>query len=271
MSLPTIISPQNPKIKQIKQLASAAKWRKKYGQTIIDGIHLCQSYLQAGHTPILCLSTPDGLQNAEVQTIIEQCSSLGVEQTLISPGLFNALSPVENAVGVMMVISIPKQAATPELTDNTLLLDDIQDPGNVGTMLRTAAAADLNTIYSSPQTVDIWSPKVLRAGMGAHFSLDIFIDVSLQPIIQSSKIQVLATSLSGKQTIYETDLSQPTAWILGNEGRGVSEELLSSKVTQVIIPQNPNVESLNVAAATAVCLFEQRRQMSAFGAHGDRG
>ena len=256
-----ITSPQNPQLKHLKQLASAAKWRRRHGQTIIDGIHLCQSYLMAGHTPELCIITPEAKENQEIGQILNHSRVSNVDLFTLSPGLFNAISPVEKSVGIMMVIAIPGQPdRAPALLQSALLLDDIQDPGNVGTMLRTAAAAEVGAIYSSPQTVDIWSPKVLRAGMGAHFNLDIYTDAPLAQLIQQAKIPVLATSLEGQRSLYDTDLTQPTAWLLGNEGRGVSEELLRLDVEKVIIPQNPQVESLNVAAATAVCLFEQRRQ-----------
>jgi TrmH family RNA methyltransferase len=105
-----------------------------------------------------------------------------------------------------------------------------------------------------------WSPKVLRAGMGAHFVLNIVENVNLASLIRSSTIPVLATSSHVAQSLYDTDLTRPVAWLFGHEGQGVADELMSLATHQVTIPQRPGVESLNVAASAAICFFEQVRQ-----------
>lgn len=255
-----ISSEHNPIYKNLKALATSAKARKLQNQTILDGIHLAQSFLQTQMQPISCIISESAQDNAEVGEIFRECQKRDASMLIVSDPQFRALSTVENGVGVLLVIEKPAPASLSEVKTSAVLLDSVQDPGNVGTILRTAAAAGIATIYSSSQTADLWSPKVLRAGMGAHFSLMMYENVDLANVIQSASVPVYATTLEAARTIYELDLSGPTAWIVGNEGQGVSVTLLNASVEQVIIPQNADVESLNVAAAAAVCLFEQRRQ-----------
>lgn len=256
-----ISSAQNPVYKQLKALATSAKARREQHTTILEGIHLADSFLQTGALPTMCAVSETALTNSEVAaviTAIEQHSDIEIIQ--LSNQQFRALSSVDNGIGLLLVIEQPVLTAPEVLSESALLLDNVQDPGNVGTILRTAAAANITTVYCSPGTAAIWSPKVLRAGMGAHFALTIYENVNLATLAAQAKVPVYATTLQARQTIYDVDLSEPAAWIVGNEGQGVSSALLTNSVTQVIIPQNLQVESLNVAAATAVCLFEQRRQ-----------
>ncbi len=257
-----ISSTQNPIYKNLKALVTTAKARREQKQAIIEGIHLAESYLQTGKLPISCIVSGSGYENDEVKTIVETCEEAGVQILVITEEQFRALSVVENGVSIFFVIEQPSVPVSAELKESAVLLDGVQDPGNVGAILRTAAAAGVTTVYCSPHTASVWSPRVLRAGMGAHFGLSIHEGADLKGLIESAAIPVLATTLQATQTIYETDLSKPAAWIIGNEGQGVSDDLLTSSVQQVIIPQNHGVESLNVAAATAVCLFEQRRQLN---------
>lgn len=263
-----INSPQNPVFKNLKALATSSKFRREQNQTILEGIHLAASYLQSGHLPVTCVVSQSAVDHTEVAEIIATCEAAEVNILAVSDQQFRAVSSVENGIGLLFVVPIPKFDAAPELHASALLLDGVQDPGNVGAILRVAAAAGVETVYCSPETAAIWSPKVLRAGMGAHFALHIYENVRLADSIASAKIPVYATTLQAKRSVYEVDLTQPAAWIIGNEGQGVSNELLELSVEQVIIPQNFNVESLNVATATAVCLFEQRRQSLVKGNEG---
>ncbi|MFM7522726.1 MAG: TrmH family RNA methyltransferase, partial [Betaproteobacteria bacterium] len=141
-----------------------------------------------------------------------------------------------------------------------LLLDSVQDPGNLGTIMRTAAAAGIQQIFCSPGTASVWSPKVLRAGMGAHFVLEIHEDVNLAQLIKNAAVPVYAAQPDAANSIYSADLRSPSAWLFGHEGQGVSDELLALATQRLSIPQSTQVESLNVAASVAICLFEQRRQ-----------
>jgi TrmH family RNA methyltransferase len=141
-----------------------------------------------------------------------------------------------------------------------VILDTVQDTGNLGTILRSAAAAGIDEVFLSEGCAQAWSPRVLRAAMGAHFVLTIQEKTDIAALVASFKGQVLATGLQQAKSLYDLDLTQATAWLFGSEGQGLSEPIMALAHQQVIIPMAQGVESLNVAAAAAVCLFEQRRQ-----------
>lgn len=255
-----VSSSQNSSYKNFKTLMSSAKERRVQQRAVLEGIHLADSYIQTGALPVLCVVSQSAQENREVAAIIAHCEGRDVHVLMISDHHFRDVSTVENGIGVALIIDQPQVSIPGVLDRSAILLDGVQDPGNFGTILRTAASAGITEVYCSTETASAWSPKSLRAGMGAHFALNIYENVDLAEIIEASNVPIYATTLQAKKSIYEVDLSQSVAWIVGNEGRGVSDALLGLSVEQVIIPQNPDVESLNVAAATAVCLFEQRRQ-----------
>lgn len=258
-----ITSAKNSLFKELKALAHTAKARRQHGVTFIEGVHLAESFLAAQYTPKWCVVSESALNNAEVAPIIRQCEALDVSVILLNDDLFAAMSTVEAAVGVALVVAIPSVQLPDVISENALILDDVQDPGNVGTMLRTAAAAGVRAVYCSPGTASLWSPKVLRAGMGAHVALTLYEQCDIRQFIKRASLPVFATSLDTDTTLYNSDVSAGAVWVFGNEGQGVSTDILSmDQVTKVFIPQTHGVESLNVAAATAVCLFEQRRQQN---------
>ena len=254
-----ITSAQNGTIKRIKALGTNAKARREAGQTLYEGVHLCEAYLNAGKEPLYCVISDAAVNNAEVAAIVSQ---LRQEECLLVPdSLFASLSTVENGVGILFVGEIPQLETPGVLSGDALLLDGVQDPGNLGTLLRTAAAAGVRQVYLSEGSSSAWAPRVIRAAMGAHMTLSIYEKVSMAELIRSATVPVIATSLAAKRSVYEANFTQPTAWLFGAEGQGVSAEVLAlCEDNAVIIPQESGVESLNVAAAAAVCLFEQRRQ-----------
>jgi TrmH family RNA methyltransferase len=282
MSLRSIQSRDNAQYKQIRQWASSAQARRKSGMTLLDGIHLCEAWLQHRGMPALCVVAESALSHPEVAAILAQCesnansnaksnlntntnSNAGAAECVLLPdALFTPLGQVEHGVGILFVVKVPDAAssgpASPPLQSPALLLDSVQDPGNLGTILRTAAAAGMQQIFCGPGTAAVWSPKVLRAGMGAHFVLEITEDVDLANVIQHASVPVYATQAHAPKIIYTTDLRAPSAWLFGHEGQGVSEQLLALATERLAIPQSTQVESLNVAASVAICLFEQRRQ-----------
>ena len=277
MSLRTIQSRDNAQYKQLKQWAGSAQARRKSGMTLLDGVHLCEGWLQHRGLPALCVVAESALSHPEVAALVAQCesnassnnlnanSNVGAaECVVLSDALFAPLDQVEHGVGILFAVKVPDTGssshASPSLQSAALLLDSVQDPGNLGTILRTAAAAGIQQIFCGPGTAAVWSPKVLRAGMGAHFVLEITEDVDLVQLIQQASVPVYATQPDALKTIYAADLSAPSAWLFGHEGQGVSEQLLSLATERLAIPQSAQVESLNVAASVAICLFEQRRQ-----------
>lgn len=256
-----IQSAQNPTIKQVRKLAAGSSQRAKQGRTILEGVHLCESFLASDGAPELCLVSESFVEHAEVAPLTQKLQAIQAEVIVVPDSVFSSISQLEHGVGVLFVIAIPAAAAVPVLAQNALLLEAVQDPGNLGTMLRTAAAAGITQVFLSAGCAQVWSPKVLRAGMGAHFVLEVYEAVDLQSLITSAQVPVFATSLQAKKTLYEQDLRAQAGWLFGSEGQGVSPELEAACGEKtVIIPQQAGVESLNVAAAAAICLFEQRRQ-----------
>lgn len=255
-----ITSPSNSLYKELKLLATRSQTRRKLGKSLLDGIHLTESYLQHHGFPDLCVASESALSHPEAAALIARCEDGGVECVIFSDAHFHILSQVEHGVGLLFVIETP-QFSIPELiTQSAVLIDNLQDPGNLGSILRSAAAAGIKQIYCSSGTVYAWSPKVLRAGMGAHFLLQIFESVDLLAVVTEARVPVLATSSYAKKSIFQADLKGPVAWLFGHEGQGVAKVLLAKASEQVVIPHLGKMESLNVAAAAAICFFEQMRQ-----------
>lgn len=255
-----ISSRDNPLYKELKQLATSSQARRKTQRSLLDGVHLCQTWLQQAGDPLMCVASQSARSNAEAAAIIAQCETRRISCILLPDALYHALSQVEQGVGILFVIATPQPAAPAKLSQSAVLLDRLQDPGNFGSILRSAAAAGIRQVFCSPGTVFAWSPKVLRAGMGAHFLLEIVENADLAAVLREAAVPVLATSSHARQTIYDIDLARPVAWLFGHEGQGVAEDLLAHATHQVAIPHLGAVESLNVAASAAVCFFEQVRQ-----------
>ena len=255
-----ITSRDNAQYKDLKHLATSSQARRKAGRTLLDGVHLCETWLQLRGHPEQCIVSEGAMENGEVAAIVARLEGEHAHVLCFPDALYAALSQVEHGVGIMFLVATPQRATPAALSVNAVLLDNVQDPGNVGSILRSAAAAGIREVYCSPGTAFCWSPKVLRAAMGAHFVLDIFENVELAPLLADAPIATLATSGYARQRLYDVDLKRPVAWVFGHEGQGVSDELLGRARHQVVIPHLGEVESLNVAACAAVCFFEQVRQ-----------
>jgi len=261
--LKTVTSRDNAQYKELHKLATSSQARRKAGRSLLDGVHLCEAFLDLRGHALQCIVSESAVQNPEVQGILGQLQAEHAHVLCLPDALYNTLSQVEHGVGIMFLIDTPERKVTEPMTVSAVLLDNVQDPGNVGSILRSAAAAGIRQVYCSEGTAFCWSPKVLRAAMGAHFVLDIFENVDLARLVSESKIATLATSGYAKQRLYDMDLRRPVAWVFGHEGQGVADDLLSMTTHQVVIPHLGQVESLNVAACAAVCFFEQVRQNQA--------
>jgi len=259
----TISSRENPLFKELKLLATSSQARRKAGRSLLDGVHLCQVYLDQAGKPPFCVVSESSLAHPEVIPLVRRCEAAHVQCISLPDSLYQALSQVEHGVGLMFVIDTPQTALPTALNKPAVLLDNLQDPGNLGSILRSAAAAGIAHVYCSKGTAFAWSPKVLRAGMGAHFTLEIVENVDLAALVRAARIPVLATSSHAKSSIYDADLRKPVGWLFGHEGQGVSKELLDLATDSVSIPHVGKIESLNVAASAAVCFFEQVRQRQA--------
>lgn len=255
-----VTSKDNPQYRKLKQLAANSAAGRKSGHAILDGVHLCQSYLEHAGNPVICVVSQTSQYHPEVVAIVAECEKRKVQCLLLPDNLFRPLSQVDNGIDIVFLIMKPVRSGLPELKGNAVLLDRIQDPGNLGSILRSAAAAGIRQVCCSTGTAAVWSPRVLRAGMGAHFLLEIYENVPLGEVIDASGIPVIATTPHTRTTIYDIDLRSHVAWLFGHEGGGVEESLVSRAAYKASIPHGGMMESLNVAASAAVCFFEQRRQ-----------
>lgn len=252
-----IASRDNPTFKSLRLLAKDSREQQRQGRAVIDGVHLVSEYRTCVGLPQLLVVSESGEAHAEVQAAL--AAHAGVETLRLRDSLFAEISGAPSPVGILAVIDIP-QALTMPPTASCLLLEGIQDAGNVGTILRTAAAAGMRDVLLGPGCAGAWTMRVLRAAQGAHFGLAIREHQDLLATVEDFTGLSVATVAGGGTPLYELDLRGPVAWIFGNEGAGVSAALASAAKVRATIPMAAGSESLNVAAAAAVCLFEARRQ-----------
>ncbi|HRE15612.1 MAG TPA: RNA methyltransferase [Rhodocyclaceae bacterium] len=249
-----IASRDNVFFKQLKRLGQSARERAQAGQTLLDGVHLIRAYETAvGPVDALLIS-----ESAQAQVEIAAYVA-GREVVTLHDALFREAAVVETPSGIMAVVSVPSSSHADPAVD-TVVLDGIQDPGNLGTLLRTAAAAGFRQVVLSPDCAGAWSPKVLRAGQGAHFVLDIVHEERLAGFLASYQGTVAVTRLEESRSLFSVALPRPLAWVFGSEGQGVRPEVAELATLNIRIPMPGAVESLNVAAAAAICLFETVRQ-----------
>lgn len=253
-----VTSRDNPFFKNLLKLAESARERKKQGLTLIDGVHLIQVYWQRYGLPRTLAVSDSGLQNREIAALLKKMSAEA--QIILADGLFKEISPVVAPIGIIALVPTPQPTMPPAQLQLCLMCDAIQDPGNLGSMLRSAAAAGVKDVFLAKGCAFAWSPRVVRAGMGAHFLLSLHEGCDLAALVQDFRGKVVATSPGAETSLFDADLRGPLALLIGNEGAGLPDELLALATQQVKIPMPGDVESLNVAAAAAVCLFEIVRQ-----------
>lgn len=254
-----ISSRDNPRFKALRKMLGHAG--RTGAGAVLEGPHLAHAWLDHCGQPL------EAYFDARRLTATPALAALAerldpARCTQIEGGLLAQLSDVESDQGVMFVVQPPQPAWTAPLAESCVLLDRIQDPGNVGTLLRTCAAAGIRHVVLSAGCAHAWSPKVLRSGQGAHFALQIHEQIDLAQVLHERlAVPVYATALDGASSLYAQALPAKCGWLFGNEGQGVHPELLAAATSKIYIPHDyVAVESLNVAMAAAVCLFEHRRQ-----------
>jgi TrmH family RNA methyltransferase len=258
----TITSAENPRYRQLVKLVHSSRERRKSGLSVLDGTHLVAAYREHVGIPVELFIGSSARDNPEIARLIETCGDSG--PLLLADELFARISTVQTPTGVMAVVRTPGAAPLP-VDAACVLLEDIQDPGNLGSILRSAAAAGIGHVCLSSHAVHAWSPRVLRAAMGAHFMLAIHEGVDLVAYARSYAGRVIGASQRAQRAIYGTDLAGTVAFAFGNEGAGLSVALAEAAHELAAIPMPGKGESLNVAAAAAVCLFERVRQSGARG------
>jgi RNA methyltransferase, TrmH family len=254
----SVASRDNPSYKAMVKLAASGSERRRNGESVLDGAHLLAAFLDSGRKPEELMVDAAALADPGIAALVERSAPARV--TLLADALFKALSTVQSPTGVIARVRTPKGDAVPADASLVLLLEDIQDPGNVGTLLRSAAAAGARHVLLSAQCAFAWSPKVLRAAMGAHFSLNIVEGADLAAFAGGYGGTSIALAARGERSLYDIDLKRPSAFIVGNEGAGISSALLARATVRAHIPMPGRVESLNAATAGSICLFEAVRQ-----------
>jgi TrmH family RNA methyltransferase len=258
-ALKHVTSPDNVFYKELLKLSATSRQRSKSGQTLLDGAHLLDAFLATGKQPLHVIVTEAVLSDHEVQALLAKIP--GVPLTQLDDALFAKLSELKSLSGILALIALPQESCAPHDSSFCLLLEDIQDPGNLGSMLRSAAAAGCDAVYLSTGCADAWSPKVLRAAMGGHFVLNIQERADLLAVAAAFPGSLYAAALNARTSLYQSPLQGRVAFAIGNEGAGLSAALLKA-ASPITIPMPGKVESLNAAAAAAICLFEAVRQKS---------
>ena len=256
----SITSRENPLFKTLKKLEESAKDRKTTGKTLLDGEHLIEAYLATGGLPELIVLSETTATGPGANALLKKITS---DLFVVMPdAMLRELSPVKTPTGMIALIAIPSAKTDSNQADFCVMLEDIQDPGNLGSILRSAAAAGAQRIYLSKKCADAWSPKVLRAGMGAHFCLEIQENSDLIKIADTLKGSIIATSLNANKSLFDLDLTKQVTFLVGNEGAGLSAQLEDVATEKVTIPMPGKIESLNAASAASICFFERVRQIS---------
>jgi len=254
-----ITSTSNPKIKTIRHLQSRGKARREENSYVIEGIRLVEEALQQGLHPDLLIYT-ETLDERGKQ-VLEAFRKEAIRMNLVSDQVFQAASDTETPQGILAVLPIPSHSDLNPF-DFLVIADQIRDPGNLGTILRSALAAGADRVLLPPGTVDPYSPKVVRSGMGAHFQL-VIQEMDWDQIREITiGMQVLCAGMNRGIPIWEANLTLPSAVIIGSEAHGPGDQARSLCASWIQIPMPGNAESLNAAVAAGVILFEVVRQRS---------
>lgn len=252
-----IDSRDNPAFKDLRDLAHDARRQRREGLALLEGLHLVAAALEQGVLPQQLVLSDGALEAPEIAAFLPRLA--GVPMLVLREALFRALSELKTPPGILAVIAVPPAPSLPTSGD-CLLLEAVQDAGNVGALIRTAAAAGIPHVLLGPGCAGAWTQRVLRAAQGAHFALTLHENVDLAAFLAGFAGQSIAAVAHQGTSLYALELAGPTAWLFGNEGQGLSPRLTALATQRATIPLAKGCESLNVAAAAAVCLFEMRRQ-----------
>lgn len=250
-----VASRDNPLLVRLRRQLRQPGGYRAAGQAWLEGDHLCRAALQRGRPPALIVATD--VMAARHADLLDAAR----EVVIVPPALFAGLSTLESPAGLGGLLDLPA-AAAPQPGVASVVLDGVQDAGNVGSILRSAAALGVRQVLALPGTAALWSPKVLRAGMGAHFALQLVEAMPADALLALSDqgLPLVATSSHAAVALPQAALPSPCAWVFGHEGQGVSPALMARCALTVRIPQPGGEESLNVAAAAAICLYESARR-----------
>jgi TrmH family RNA methyltransferase len=258
----TITSSQNSRIKLVRNLLAEKKEREKHQQYIVEGIRLAEEAITAGIKPEFALIS--SRLSSRGFEIVEKLKQLGVEVEEVDADLLDRVSDTRSSQGIVLALNIPKENLRTD-NHNVLVLDRISDPGNLGTLLRSAAGLGFGTVITTPGSVDAFSSKVVRSAMGAHFKCSLlvrdadgvreFCHVKNQP-----PLKIILADAEAAKICWEMDLAYPLALVIGSEAAGSSPEIRSIADETVAIPMKFDSESLNAAVSGSILMYEIYRQ-----------
>lgn len=255
-----ITSNQNPKLQLVRALMGRPRERREAGAFVAEGVRLVEEAVNA-KWPIRFVLQDESLNQRGISQV-ESLKSRGVECDSISSELMKSISDTETSQGILAVLNLA-QLPSPNSPNFILIPDQVRDPGNLGTLIRSADAAGVDAVLIPPETTDPFAPKVVRAGMGAHFRLPI-LSMSWEDIVgRLAGLQVYLADMDGR-SCWETNLRQPLALVIGSESEGASESGRKVASQKISIPMAGKTESLNAAVAGSVLMFETLRQRSTF-------
>ncbi|MDT8998488.1 RNA methyltransferase [Paucibacter sp. APW11] len=249
-----ISSRDNPVLQRLRKLSQDGAAYRKIGSVWLEGDHLARAALERGRQPGLALITEQAYAHAGLRALADAAPKVLV----VPEALFKTVSGLESPAQLGFEIAHEaRQDLTPGV--DSVVLDRLQDAGNVGTILRSAAAMGFRQVLALKGTAALWSQKVLRAGMGAHFGLQLVEGLAPEDL-DALGVPLVATSSHAAAQLHQLALPSPCAWVMGHEGQGVQPALMQRCSLTVGIPQPGGEESLNVGSAAAICLYESARQ-----------
>ena len=254
MTARAVTSRDNPLLVRLRKLVADPGAYRKQREVWIEGDHLVSAFLQRGGEAPQAVVTERGWADPRLRALADQAAAVAIVPDALMAGLSTLESPAAIGFAVPWAGAGSAVAARP-----TVVLDRLQDAGNVGAVLRSASAFGFTQVVAIKGTAALWSPKVLRAGMGAHFALHL-VEGASPDDLDTLRLPLVATSSHAAQALHEVELPWPCGWVMGHEGQGVSPDLMARCGLALRIPQPGGEESLNVAAAAAVCLYESARQ-----------
>ncbi len=252
-----IRSKDNPRIRRWQRLVRDARARREERRALIEGPNLVEAWARLRGKPVTVLVAESALQDEGMRALLRQ---IDADPVVLADGVLQAIADVRTPQGIAAEIAVPEGGGDLGRARHCVFLDGIQDAGNLGTILRSACAFGVTHVVAGPGCADAWSPKVLRAGAGAHAALDILETADLPGALHVFAGRILCTAPEGGFLLNDADLSGRIGWIFGAEGQGVQPALARLASASVSIPMAGGTESLNVASAAAICLYETRRR-----------
>lgn len=250
-----IVSRDNATLRLCRRLASEPAAYRELGRVWLEGEHLCRAFVASRRRPEQALVSQSAFEGRpELRALARQAA----EVLVVTDALFGRVSSLPSPAGIAFVVTCPA-APKPDPAASAVLLDRIQDAGNVGSILRSASAMGVRQVWALVGTAGLWSPKVVRGAMGAHFDLSLTEGLTIEDLPVGT-VPWLATDAHAGIPLPQAQLPAPCVWALGHEGQGLAHDVLERCSMTLQIPQPGGQESLNVAAAAAICLYESARQ-----------